>query len=53
MTHEEIVDSCKNYTMWSWSAQKSVEPISMTRAKGAYFWDANGKRYVCVLFADE
>jgi len=41
-----MVQSCKNYTIWSWSAQKAVDPIAVTRAKGIYFWDASGKRYM-------
>lgn len=45
-TNEEIVASCKEYTMWSWSAQKSVDPIVMSKAKGIYFWDASGKKYI-------
>lgn len=31
--------------MWSWSAQKAVNPLVMAKAEGIYFWDANGKRY--------
>jgi taurine--2-oxoglutarate transaminase len=27
-------------------AQAKVSPIPVTRAKGVYFWDANGKRYL-------
>ena len=36
MTNSEIIDSCKQYTMWSWSAQKAVNPLVMTRAKGIF-----------------
>jgi len=46
MTAEQMVDQCKKYTFWSWSAQAAVNPIPMVRAEGIYFWDANGKRYV-------
>jgi taurine--2-oxoglutarate transaminase len=46
MTAEEMVDLCKQYTFWSWSAQDSVHPIPMVRGEGIYFWDANGKRYM-------
>jgi hypothetical protein len=44
MTHDNMVSQCKDYTMWSWSSQKHVDPISMTRAEGVYFWDANDKK---------
>lgn len=48
LTQAEIVNQCKQYTMWSWSAQKAVEPIVMSRAEGIYFWDSNGKKYTDV-----
>ena len=35
----------KAHSIFSWSAQDAVNPIPMARAKGVYFWDANGKRY--------
>jgi len=33
MSNQEMVDLCKEYTIWSWSAQKAVNPIPMTRAE--------------------
>jgi len=42
----EIAKKCKEYTMFSWSAQKTVDPIVMARAEGVYFWDETGKRYL-------
>jgi taurine--2-oxoglutarate transaminase len=46
MTAEEIVSLTKKHTIFSWSAQASVNPIAMVRGEGIYFWDADGKRYV-------
>jgi taurine--2-oxoglutarate transaminase len=46
MTAEEIVALTKRHTIFSWSAQGSVNPIPMVRGEGIYFWDANGKRYI-------
>lgn len=46
MSGEEMVRSCKEHTLWSWSAQKAVNPIPVSRAEGVYFWDTNGKRYL-------
>ena len=43
---KQIVDLCKRYTLFSWSAQDAVNPIPMVRAEGVYFWDADGKRYI-------
>jgi len=45
MTPEEMVQLTKQHSFFSWSAQGAVNPIPMARAKGVYFWDANGKRY--------
>jgi len=46
LSAEEIVLQSEKYTMFEWSAQASVAPIPMAKAKGVYFWDAHGKRYV-------
>ncbi len=46
MTAEEIVALTKRHTIFSWSAQASVNPIPMVRGEGIYFWDADGKRYI-------
>ncbi|MBI3761921.1 MAG: aminotransferase class III-fold pyridoxal phosphate-dependent enzyme, partial [Chloroflexi bacterium] len=45
LTAEEIVTLTKEHSFFSWSAQDAVNPIPMSKAKGVYFWDANGKRY--------
>jgi taurine--2-oxoglutarate transaminase len=46
LTSQEIVDLNKEYTFFSWSNQRQVNPIPMVRAEGVYFWDADGKRYL-------
>jgi len=46
MTSDEMIALTKKHSLFSWSAQGAVNPISMTRAKGIYFWDADGKRYI-------
>lgn len=46
METKEIVDLCKRHTLFSWSAQKTVNPIAVDRAKGIHFWDTDGKRYI-------
>lgn len=42
----DILPVSLQHTFWTWSAQGSVTPIPVTRAKGVYFWDVNGKRYL-------
>ena len=37
MTGAEMIQSCNDYTIWSWSAQKQVDPIAMTKAEVCFF----------------
>ena len=46
LTHAELAQKNKTYTLASWKNQNSWQPMSMTRAEGVYFWDADGKRYL-------
>ncbi|HEV2722345.1 MAG TPA: aminotransferase class III-fold pyridoxal phosphate-dependent enzyme [Thermoanaerobaculia bacterium] len=46
MTAAEMVALTKRHSIFSWSAQASVNPIPMVRGEGIYFWDAGGKRYI-------
>jgi taurine--2-oxoglutarate transaminase len=46
MTSEEIVALAKKHTIFEWTAQQSVDPIPVARAKGVYFWTPDGKRYI-------
>ena len=42
----EILPLSLDHNFWTWSAQAHVHPIPVTRAKGVYFWDAEGRRYL-------
>jgi taurine--2-oxoglutarate transaminase len=42
----EILPLSMEHSFWTWSAQAKVSPIPVTRAKGVYFWDVSGKRYL-------
>src|SRR3990172_13099250 len=42
----EILPLSLQHSFWTWSAQARVTPIPVTRAKGVYFWDVNGKKYL-------
>ena len=46
LSAEEIVQLCKRHTIFEWAAQAGFAPLTMVRAKGVFFWDANGKRYL-------
>jgi taurine--2-oxoglutarate transaminase len=42
----EILQQSLEHSFWTWTAQGNVNPIPVTKAKGVYFWDADGKRYL-------
>ena len=42
---DQIREYDKKYNMHSWSAQKELEPLVITKAEGIYFWDSDGKKY--------
>src|SRR3989449_10896478 len=46
MTAAEMIALTKRHSIFSWSAQGSLNPIPMVRGEGIYFWDADGKRYI-------
>ncbi|MDP6804611.1 MAG: aminotransferase class III-fold pyridoxal phosphate-dependent enzyme [Rhodospirillales bacterium] len=36
----------REYVLFPWSKQNTLAPLTITRAEGPYFWDADGRRYV-------
>ncbi len=42
----EILSQSMEHNFWTWSAQGKVNPIPVKKAKGVYFWDTDGKRYL-------
>jgi len=46
MTTANIVQQNRDYTLTSWSAQGSWNPIVFDHADGVYVWDSDGKRYL-------
>jgi taurine--2-oxoglutarate transaminase len=42
----QILPLSLEHSFWTWSAQAKVTPIPVNRAKGVYFWDVDGKRYL-------
>lgn len=42
----EILPLCLETNFWTWSAQKSVKPISVKSASGVHFTDVDGKKYL-------
>ena len=42
----DILPLSLEHGFWTWSAQGTVAPIPVKSAKGCYFWDVDGKRYL-------
>lgn len=43
---KEIIEDCLEHTLFSWSKQKGINPIAVAHAKGVYFYDFDGKKYL-------
>ncbi len=46
LSGDEIVALTKKHTLYDWSAQATVDPIPIARAKGVHFWTPEGKRFI-------
>ena len=43
---DEIISDNLEYTLFSWSKQKGINPIAVKYADGVYLYDYEGKRYI-------
>ena len=43
---QEIVQDNLDYTLFSWSKQKGINPIAVKYAEGVYLYDYDDKRYI-------
>jgi taurine--2-oxoglutarate transaminase len=41
----KISEMSKKYNLHSWSAQGKLNPMTVTKAEGIYFWDDEGNKY--------
>ncbi len=46
LPNSDILPLSLEHSFWTWSAQGKVAPIPVKSAKGVYFWDISGKRYL-------
>lgn len=46
LSDHEILPLSLEHNFWTWSAQAHVSPIPIKSARGVYFWDTSGKRYL-------
>jgi taurine--2-oxoglutarate transaminase len=46
LSEAQIHALSREHVFYTWSAQARLDPIAVASAKGAYFWDTRGKRYL-------
>ncbi len=46
ISDSDILPLSLEHSFWTWSTQGKVAPIPVKKAKGVYFWDVTGKRYL-------
>jgi taurine--2-oxoglutarate transaminase len=46
LTRDQILDLSRETTLYEWTAQRAMKPLVIDHAKGIYFWDVDGKRYM-------
>ena len=45
MDSNEMIDTCKKHTLYTWAANATVAPIPIERAEGIFMYEPSGKRY--------
>jgi taurine---2-oxoglutarate transaminase len=43
---DEMIQLCKQHTMYTWTKGEAVNPIPVDRAEGVYFYTPEGKRFL-------
>jgi taurine--2-oxoglutarate transaminase len=46
MNNQQIINDNLDYTLFSWGKQGGLNPINVSHAKGSYFYDRDGKKYL-------
>lgn len=46
MSQQEIVDTCKAHSMWSWSKGNDVNPLPITHADGIWLYGPDGQKWL-------
>ena len=44
MPTKQMVDLCKEHTLYTWSAGNTVNPLPIARAEGVYLWTPEGQK---------
>ena len=45
MNSDEMIDTCKKHTLYTWSASGGVAPMPLERTEGIFLYEPSGKRY--------
>ncbi len=43
---EKVIQQNMDYTLFSWSKQKGIDPVAVEKAEGIYLYDYSGKKYI-------
>ena len=46
MDSRQMIDLCKQHTLFTWSKSGAVTPLPIEKAEGIYFWTPDGKRFI-------
>jgi len=46
LTEEQVRRADRDHVFHSWSAQAQIDPLPIADARGSYFWDYAGKKYL-------
>jgi taurine---2-oxoglutarate transaminase len=46
ISSKQVVQDARDYTLFPWSVQSTVQPIHMTKAQGVWFWDGEGNKWI-------
>ncbi|MEC8194184.1 MAG: aminotransferase class III-fold pyridoxal phosphate-dependent enzyme [Myxococcota bacterium] len=46
MDPQEMIDACKEHTLFSWKARGSVTPMPITHAEGIYLYGPSGEKWM-------
>lgn len=46
MNTQEMIESCKKHTLYTWAATDAVNPLPVERTEGIYMYGADGKKYL-------
>jgi len=46
LENEQIIQDCKDYSLFSWTKQGGLSPMNIAKADGVYLYDRDGKRYL-------